>query len=349
MLPGPSIGGMALSTETVRWGVAATGGIAVRFMEGMQLVDDGVVAAVGSRTLDRAVAFADRFGIPGRHGSLDELAADPDLDVVYVASPHSAHEADTVRLLEAGKHVLCEKPLALNAGQAQRMADTARANGMFLMEAIWSRFLPAYQRLGELLAAGRIGTPLMVEASFGFTRPVTPEHRLFDLALGGGSLLDLGIYPVQLCSLVFGAPDRVAAVGHLGSTGVDERVAAVLHHRAGGLGIVQTAITAPLACEARISGSEGWVRLPAFMHCPQQLLVGGQRGDEVVDAPFEGDGIRFQVHEVHRCLREGLGESPVVPLAETVEMARTLDEVRRQIGLRYPGEQAGDVTPDPAG
>jgi predicted dehydrogenase len=332
-----------LGTETIHWGVAATGGIAARFMEGMQLVDDGVVAAVGSRALERAVAFADRFGIPRRHGSLDELAADPEVDVVYVASPHSAHEADTVRFLEAGKHVLCEKPLALNAGQAQRMVDAARSHGVFLMEAIWSRFLPAYRRLGELLAAGRIGTPLVVEASFGFTMPVMPEHRLFDLALGGGSLLDLGIYPVQLCSLVFGTPDRVAAVGHLGATGVDERVAAVLHHEAGDLGVVQAAITAPLSCEARISGSDGWVRLPAFMHRPQQLVVGGPRGDEVVDAAFEGDGIRFQVHEVHRCLREGLGESPVVPLAETVAMARTLDEIRRQIGLRYPGEQPGDL------
>jgi predicted dehydrogenase len=334
---------------TVRWGVAATGGIAARFVEGMQLVEDGVVAAVGSRALDRAVGFADRFGIPRRHGSLDELAADPDVDVVYVASPHSRHEADTVRYLEAGKHVLCEKPLALNARQAERMVDTARSNGVFLMEAIWSRFLPAYQRLGELLDAGRIGTPLVVEASFGFTMPVRPEHRLFDLALGGGGLLDLGIYPLQLCSLVFGAPDRVAAVGHLGATGVDERVAAVLHHEAGGLGVVQAAITAPLSCEARISGSDGWVRLPAFMHCPQQLVASGPRGEEVVDAAFEGEGLRFQVHEVHRCLREGLGESPEMRLAESVELARTLDEIRRQIGLRYPGERAGDVTQDVPG
>jgi predicted dehydrogenase len=340
---------VALSREIVRWGVAATGGIAVRFLDGMRLVDDGEVVAVGSRTPERAVAFAERFGIPRRHGSLGDLAADAEVDVVYVASPHSAHEADTVRFLEAGKHVLCEKPLALNAGQAQRMADAARTNGVFLMEALWSRFLPAYERLGELLAGGRIGTPLVVEASFGFSRAVEPEHRLFDPALGGGSLLDLGIYPVQLCSLVLGTPDRVAAVGHLGTTGVDERVAAVLHHEAGGLGVVQAAITAPLACEARISGSDGWVRLPAFMHCPQHLAANGPGGEEVVDASFEGDGIRFQVHEVHRCLRAGLGESPVVPLAESVEMARTLDEIRHQIGLRYPGEDAIDATPDVRG
>jgi predicted dehydrogenase len=338
-----------LGTETIHWGLAATGRIAARFVEGVQLVDDGIVVAVGSRALDRADGFADRFGIAHRHGSLDELAADPDVDVVYVASPHSRHEADTVRFLEAGKHVLCEKPIALNARQAQRMADTARSNGVFLMEAIWSRFLPAYQRLQELLAAGRIGAPLVVEASFGFTMPVMPEHRLFDLALGGGGLLDLGIYPVQLCSLVFGAPDQVAAVGHLGATGVDERVAAVLHHGAGGLGVVQAAITAPLSCEARISGSDGWVRLPPFMHCPQQLVVGGPSGDEVVDATFEGEGLRFQVHEVHRCLREGLRESPAMRLAESVEMARTLDEIRRQIGLRYPDERAGEVTPESAG
>jgi predicted dehydrogenase len=300
-----------------------------------------VVAAVGSRSLARAEAFAGEHHIPRAHGSLDELAGDADVDVVYVASPQTGHAPDTIRFLEAGKHVLCEKPLALNASEAALMIDTARRNGVFLMEAIWSRFLPAYVRLGELLDEGRIGTPLVVEADFGFNAPVDPAHRLFDLALGGGALLDLGIYPIQLCSLVFGAPEVVSAVGYLGSTGVDERVAAVLRHADGGLGVIKAAITTALSCTARISGSDGWIDLPAFMHCPRQLTVTNAGRPEVIDAGYQGDGLRFQVHEVHRCLREGLLESPVVPQSETLEMATTMDAVRRQIGLRYPGE------PDP--
>jgi predicted dehydrogenase len=322
----------------IRWGVAGPGGIAARFAQGMALVDDGEIRAVASRSVERAEAFADSFEIKTRYGDYAALAEDPEVDVVYVATPHVRHEADTVMFVEAGKHVLCEKPFALNARQARRMVDAARASGVFLMEALWSRFLPAYRRLAEVLAEGRIGEPLMVEGDFGFRRPVVPEHRLFDLQLGGGALLDLGIYPVHLCSLVFGAPERVLASGMVGSTGVDEQVAAVLHHPGGGLGVVKAAIRVALACTARISGSEGWIDLPAFMHCPQWISVGGPKGVERIDGAFEGEGLRFQVAEVHRCLAAGLTESPVMPLDESLTMMATLDAIRAQLGLVYPGD-----------
>lgn len=318
--------------------MAGPGGIAGRFGEAMRRVEGGAITAVASRSLDRADAYADRFGVPTRYGDYADLAADPDVDIVYVATPHARHEADTLAFVEAGKHVLCEKPLALNARQARRMADAARARGVFLMEAMWSRFLPAYRVLADVLASGRVGTPLVVEADFGFRRPVAPEHRLFDRGLGGGALLDLGVYPVQLCSLVFGAPDRVVAAGVVGETGVDEQVAAVLHHPGGGLGVAKAAIRVSLACTARISGTEGWVELPAFMHCPDAIGVGGPGGVERIEAPFEGDGLRFEVEEVHRCLAAGLAESPAMPLDESVAIAGTLDAVRRQLGVVYPGD-----------
>jgi predicted dehydrogenase len=321
-----------------RWGVAGPGGIAVRFAEGMSLVGDGEIVAVASRSLDRADAYADRFGIDARYGDYAALAEDPDVDVVYVATPHARHEADTLLFVEAGKHVLCEKPFALNARQARRMVDAARARGVFLMEAMWSRFLPAYRTLAEILAEGRIGEPLVVEADFGFRMSVAPEHRLFDRQLGGGALLDLGIYPVQLCSLVFGTPDRLVADGVVGSTGVDEQVAAVLHHPGGGLGVVKAAVRVGLSCTARISGSRGWVELPAFMHRPGSLTVGGLDGHERIDGGFDGDGLRFQVDEVHRCLAAGLRESPVMPLAETMAIAGTLDAIRAQLGVIYPDD-----------
>jgi predicted dehydrogenase len=318
--------------------VAGPGGIASRFAEGMRLVGDGEITAVASRSIDRANEFADRFGVRTRHGAYDDLASDPDVDIVYVATPHARHEADTVSFVEAGKHVLCEKPFALNARQAQRMVDAARAHGVFLMEAMWSRFLPAYRVLRDVLAEGRIGEPLLVEADFGFRMPVLAEHRLFDLQLGGGALLDLGIYPVQLCSMVLGTPDRVAAEAAVGSTGVDEVVAAVLHHANGGLGVVKAALRVAMTCGARVGGTDGWIELAPFMHCGEQLRVGSAAGVEQIDASFAGEGLRFQVLEVHRCITQGLLESPVMPLDETVSIAATLDAIRAQIGVVYPSD-----------
>jgi len=325
-------------TETIRWGIAATGHIAERFVVGLQQLDDAAVVAVGSRADERAAAFGERLDIPRRYGSIAALAADHEVDVVYVASPHARHASDALACLRAGKPVLCEKPFALNRAQAEQMVLAARAEDLFLMEAMWSRFLPAYVALRGLLADGRVGTPRMVEADFGFRRPVDPAHRLFDPVLGGGALLDLGIYTAQLASLVFGAPDQVVAQAHLGETGVDEQVAAVLHHPGGGLAVLKAAIRLSLSCTARISGSAGWIDLPAFMHAPDHLIVGDHTGTERIDAGWEGEGLRFQAVEVHRCLREGLTESPVMPLDETLSLAATLDAVRSAIGLAYPGD-----------
>jgi predicted dehydrogenase len=325
-------------SDTVRWGIAGPGGIAKGFADGMRLVDDGVITAVASRSQERADAFAAEFGIPTAYGDYRALADDPEIDVVYVATVASQHEANTLLFLEAGKHVLCEKPFALSAQQARRMAGAARDRGLFLMEAMWSRFLPAYRELQRVLDEGRIGEVLQVEADFGFRWPFDPEHRHFDLGTGGGGLLDLGIYPVQLCTLVLGLPERVAAFGHVGETGVDEQVAAVLDHGEGRLGVIKTALRVNLACTARISGTDGWVDLPAFMHCPDWLSVNGPDGSERIDAAYEGNGLRFQVPEVHRCLGEGLTESPVMSLGETIAIAGILDDIRGQIGLVYPGE-----------
>ncbi|MEX5637272.1 Gfo/Idh/MocA family protein [Parafrankia sp. FMc2] len=316
----------------IRWGVVGPGEIAAGFAEAMRLVDDGEIVAVASRSTERATAFGDRFGIPTRYGDYAALAIDPDVDVVYVATPASRHEQDTVAFLEAGKHVLCEKPFALDARQARRMAEHARGRGLFLMEAIWSRFLPAYRSLVDVLASGRIGEPLLVEADFGMRWPVRPEHRLFDPDLGGGALLDLGIYPIQLCSLVLGSAEHVAAAGVIGETGVDEQVAAVLRHACGALGVVKAAIRVTMSCTARIAGTGGSIDLPAFMHCPNALTVTTRPGGaEHIDGSYEGNGLQFEIAEVHRCLTEGLTESPVMPLDETIALASTLDAIHAQV------------------
>jgi predicted dehydrogenase len=260
------------------------------------------------------------------------------VDAVYVAVPHSLHEALTLDYLDAGKHVLCEKPLALNAWQAARMVAAARERRLFLMEAVWSRFLPAYRILGDLVAEGRIGRPLLVESDIGYRMPVLPEHRLFDSGLAGGATLDVGTYPFQLATLLLGPPTRVSATGAVGATGVDEVVAFTSHHRGGGVASGKAAIRVGLACTARISGEDGWIGLPAPMYDPRRLRVTTAAGGEDIDAGYDGDGLRFEVHEVHRCLQAGLTESPVVPLDESLVLARALDDVRAQVGVSYPGE-----------
>ncbi len=271
-------------THDIRWGIIGPGAIAASFAEGMRMVDAGVVVAVGSRSAERAEAFARRFGIERHYSSYEDLAADGDVDAVYVATPHSRHAADSILAIEGGKHVLCEKPFALNAAQVKDVVSAARSRNRFVMEAMWSRFLPSYRALSDVLAAGEIGEPLLVEADFGFRSPIDPAHRHFDLAQGGGALLDLGIYPVQLCFLVLGRPDAVVAHGRVGETGVDEQVAAVLHHRNGGLGVVKAAIRTPLSCTGRIAGTDGTIDLPAFMHCPDHITVRNGSGERRIDA-----------------------------------------------------------------
>jgi predicted dehydrogenase len=321
-----------------RWGVVGPGAIATGFADAMKMVESGQIVAVASRSAERADAFADRFGISARYGDYAALAEDPDVEAVYVATPQSRHMDDTLAFLRAGKHVLCEKPFALNTHEARRMVDEARRQGLFLMEAIWSRFLPAYRALVEVVGSGRIGEPLLVEADFGFRRPVDPEHRLFRLDLGGGGLLDLGIYPLQLSMLLLGPVERVAAEGVIGETGVDEHVVAVLRHAGGGLGVTKSALRVNMTCTARVSGSEGVVSIPALMHCPNSLTVVSGGVVEEIDASYEGNGLRFEIEEVNRRLAEGETESPTMPLDETIALASTLDDIRAQIGLVFPGE-----------
>lgn len=322
--------------ETIRWGVIGPGGIADRFARSMALVDGGEIVAVSSRSIERADAFGDRHGVARRYEGVDDLVADDGVDAVYVATPHSRHHADTLAALAGGKHVLCEKAFALDARQAAEMVAAARTAGLFLMEALWSRFLPPYRVLRSLLDEGAIGEPILVEADFGFQAAFDPTHRLFDLAQGGGALLDLGIYPVQLCTFVLGLPERVVADGVVGETGADELVAALLHHPGGRLGIAKAATRAPMACTARIGGTHGTIQLPAFMHCPGSLTVQRPTGTEEIETGWEGEGLQFEIEEVHRCLTAGATESEVMGLDESVALMGILDDIRAQVGVTYP-------------
>jgi predicted dehydrogenase len=326
-------------TDKIRWGILGTGGIAKRFAQGLAVLPDAELVAVGSRSQAAADAFGDAFDVPHRHASYAALSEDPDVDVVYVATPHSLHRDNSLLCLQAGKAVLCEKPFAINTVEADEVIALARKNGRFLMEAMWTRFLPVVERARRLLAEGAIGEVRMISVDFGFRAPLDPHSRLFDLRLGGGALLDVGVYCVSLASMVFGTPARIASMAHLGQTGVDEQAAVILGYDGGQLAVLTAAIRTNTPQEALLLGTEGQIRIhsPWWRPTTLTLSIQGQE-DEVMHFPFEGNGYNYEAAEVMRCLRAGRSESHVLPLDETMAIMRTMDQIRAQWDLRYPME-----------
>jgi predicted dehydrogenase len=325
--------------ERIRWGIAGTGGIAAAFARDLALLPDAEIVAVGSRSQESADLFADRHDVPHRHVGYDALAADPDVDVVYVAVPHTGHEEVTLTAIAAGKAVLCEKPFALNAAQTGRMVTAARAAGVFLMEAMWVRFAPHQVALRELLAEGRIGELRSLTVDRGEVLSTDPAHRILAPELGGGALLDLGIYPASFASMVMGTPDRIVALSTPAVTGVDAQTSAVFGYPNGAQALITTALDARTVNGASITGTEGRIDVPHYAGgaAPLELTLLDGTGKRY-EFEIEGGGLRLQAAEVGRCLRAGETESPVMPLDETLSIMRTLDQVREQIGLRYPGE-----------
>ena len=326
--------------EKIRWGILGTGRIAAKFAEGLAVLPDAELVAVGSRSQDTADAFAERFSIPRRHPSYADLAADPTVDVIYVATPHPLHKENSLLCLNAGKAVLCEKPFTINATQAEEVIRCAREKRLFLMEAMWTRFLPVMVKVREWLSAGAIGEPRMVSADFGFRAGFDPKGRLLNPSLGGGALLDVGVYTVSFASMVFGGPPcDIAALAHLGETGVDEQSAMVLRYGRGQLAVLSCAVRTSTPQEARIVGTEGTIRIdPPFWHSARATLSIAQQGDEVAEMPFDGNGYNCEAAEVMNCLRAGKLESNIMPLDETLTIMKTMDAIRKQWGLRYPME-----------
>jgi predicted dehydrogenase len=328
----------------VRWGILATGGIARTFVEDLLLMPDAEVMAVGSRSQEAARAFADRYGIARAYGDWPSLAADPDLDVVYVATPHSAHHAAAKLCLAAGRAVLCEKPLTLDEPSARDLVDTARGTGSFLMEAMWTRCNPTIRQVAGLVGDGAIGEVTSVNASFGVAGPFPTGHRLRDPALGGGALLDLGIYPITLAHLALGRPDTVLAWAGLTPEGVDENTGMLFGYASGALAALSCGIAGASPMTATIVGRRGRVEFPAPFFRPGRATVHRPGADPLVIATsLDGHGYLPQAAEVHRCLRAGLVESPLVPHRSTLEVMALMDEIRSQTGVTYPAipRQAG--------
>jgi predicted dehydrogenase len=319
-----------------RWGIAGTGRIAGDFVDGLRQVPDAEVVAVCSRSESTAKNFALQRNIPRWHGSYEALAADPNVDVVYVATPNSRHRSDTEMYLRAGKHVLCEKPFALNEIEAKSMIATARNEQRFVMEAIWSRFLPVYVALGEVLASQPLGKITRVEADFGFVAPTERAHRLNDPALGGGAVLDLGIYCLHFARFVLGGHDSVVAHGELNDQGVDIDATYTLGYRSGATAVLRSTTRHATPCTATIVGERGTITVASRMHVSPGFTVAINGEPERYHRHDEtGQGLRHQVFEVHRCIEQGFIESPRLPHSETLAYAATMDEIRRQLGVRY--------------
>ena len=326
-------------TNTLRWGIIGTGNIARKFATGLAALPDAELVAVGSRTQETADAFGAQFNIPHRHAGYEALALDPQVDAVYIATPHSLHRENSLLCLAAGKAVLCEKPFTINAAEAGEVIDFARQKGCFLMEAMWTRYLPLMVKVRALLAENALGDVRMLAADFGFGSRFNPQSRLYNPELGGGALLDVGVYPVSLASMIFGPPARIASLAHLGQTGVDEQAAIILGYAGGQIAIASTSIQTTTPQEAVIMGTEGRIKIHAPWWAPTKLTLSRPgAADEVIERPFQGNGYNYEAAEVARCLRAGKLESETMPLDETLAVMKTMDEARAQWGLKYPLE-----------
>ena len=319
----------------LRWGVLAPGRIATDWVGTVHANTDQRVVAVASRTLSRAEEFASAQGIPRAYGSYEQLVGDPDVEAVYIAAPHSEHRALALLAIAAGKHVLIEKPIALNLAEAEEIVTAARAAGVFAMEAMWSRFLPQTSVVEQLLAAGDLGEVLRVTGDFSVKFDFDPASRVFDPALGGGALLDLGVYPAWFAHFVLGAPRSVTATGSLASTGVDAQSALILDYASVAQAVVTTSMIVQAPIAATISGTLGRIEIQQEFIAPTSftLTIGDERTEWVDDTGFRwGQGLCYQATAVAQHVADGLTESPLHTLDDTLEIMAVLDSARLQLG-----------------
>ncbi|MEJ7737750.1 MAG: Gfo/Idh/MocA family oxidoreductase [Chitinophagaceae bacterium] len=322
--------------NTYRWGILGAGKIAEKFASALNYTDGASVSAIASRDEGRGKAFAERHGASRVYTDYHKLALDPEIDIVYIALPHAFHCEQALHCLQHKKPVLCEKPMALNLEQVNRLADAAHRNQTFLMEGMWSRFMPSICKMLDWIKEDIIGQVLYVRADFGFEAPLEPQGRLFNLELGGGSLLDVGIYTVFLTTLVLGEPVRVQSMARLGATGADEYCSMQFQYAGGEVASLFSSITIRTPLTAEISGSKGRILLQCPFYKATSIsleLFNGERNE--LHFPHEHNGFEYQIREVMACLDRGYMECPLMPLDFSLRMARTIEEVKGQCGIVY--------------
>jgi predicted dehydrogenase len=324
----------------IRWGILGAGGIAGKFATDLIRTPGNALAAIGARQAERAAGFAARFGAPRSYGNYRQLVDDPDLDAIYIATTHPGHREQALMAIEAGKAVLIEKPVCLNAADAREVFAAAAAARVFAMEAMWMRTNPLIRKAQELVAGSAIGELVSVRAEMGLGLPFDATHRLYDLANGGGALLDLGIYPVTFGWIFLGPPPSVSVTGSLAPTGCDATVAMQWSYPDGRDAQLWCSAPVKAPYRALVVGTEGWIRPEGRFYRPTALtvMIGGL--ESRIDDPLGSDagGYGPEIAEVARCLRAGLTESPLIPAADTIAILELLDRARAELGVRYPGE-----------
>lgn len=328
--------------EVIRWGILGCGRIARKFAADLSLVEESRLVALGARHIEHAREFAKDFPAPHIHGSYEALVTDPEVDVIYIATPHALHHEHTLLCLNHNKPVLCEKAFALNLRQAEEMVNVSRERGVFLMEALWSKFLPQYQKMQELIATGELGEIRNVLVDFGFIPQAPVPARLYDPALGGGSLLDIGIYNVFLALSVLGRPDTVEASMTPSAEGVDEQCAALFRYKNGAMAQLFSSLTSNLGTEANIGGTKNRMRLTSRFYAPSaniELYSGREETKRLIPVQKEqGSGYQYEARHVGECLRKGLKESPAMTHADSLLIMETMDRIRAVAGIHYTAD-----------
>lgn len=331
-------------TNKIRWGILGAGKIAHKFAADLSLVENAELIAIASQDQFRGNEFAKKFNIPICLDSYEKLATSSDVDVIYIATPHGFHHQHAMLCLRNKKAVLCEKAFALNSQQLNEMISLAKSNRVFLMEAFWTKFIPQFIKLRELIDADAIGEVKFLQADFGFKATSPPAQRLFDLNLGGGSLLDIGIYPVFLAITLLGRPIEIKALTTSYSSGADEQCVVTMKFKSGALAVLSSTFASDTPTEALIAGTEGRIQMRNRFHNPvghMEIVRTIDKTDHIEEIAVErepGNGYQFEARHVGECLRTGLTESPVMSLSDSLLLMETLDRIREECGIRYPAD-----------
>ena len=326
--------------RTTNWGIIGPGRIAHKFAQGLASVPDAKLFAVASRSEKRAHSFARQYKVPYYYGGYEKIVQNPEVDIIYIATPHTFHYENTLMCLENGIPVLCEKPFTITCSQLQKLVNTARERKIFLMEAIWTRFLPTINKVLEIQKSGKLGKIKALYADFGFKAPVDHDGRLYNLELGGGALLDIGIYPVFLSLLLLGKPEEIKSMAVISETGADESCSILFKYSSKVMASLNCTITAETPIEAVIIFENGRIRINRGWFAPSSLTIfSAKEKKKEVSFKYNGNGYHFEAIEAMKCLHRGLTECPDLPLDFSLDLMGLLDEIRGQCGIRYPGQE----------
>jgi predicted dehydrogenase len=327
----------------IRWGILGCGKIANKFASDLRLVDDAELVAIASRDKIKSKEFGDKFKPRQVHNSYEELVKNPDIDAIYIATPHGFHYEHTLLCLSHKKAVLCEKAIALNSRQLKEMIAVARREKVFLMEAFWTKFLPQFEKINTIIHSGTIGEIKLIQADFGFAAPEPKAQRLWDPTLGGGSLLDIGLYPVFLAQTLLGKPTDLDAMMTPFQSGVDEQCVITMKFRNNALAVLSSTFASDTPVEAMIAGTRGRIQMRNRFHnsiATIELVIGKEQPQAIDVHREDGFGYQFETRHVNQCLRKGLIESPVMSHQDSLDLMETLDKIRDRCGIVYPADKA---------